>query len=348
MLYLKLSLVIAGVVFALLILDHFWQSGSDIQPEVLGSQTDLTQEEFVKLNSNSQFEYIRNLVKDKSLGESWQFIQNSYMSQKGASNGPAHDLAHLMGELIFDKAGFSGLPICNPTFAFGCYHGFLDKAFLKGTENLNLAEQACGRVGPINSGPFGSCIHGIGHGLASFHQTKDLKAALLECDRLTNGQDFCYDGVFMEFERSAPKSFYKAEDYLYPCNNLEEKYQISCGRNQPQVLLDRFNQNFDQVIGICETSENADFKQACFDSLGFMTVIISTGDPGKIISLCQNNQHVDFQNHCLKAAAGEIVFENIPLWREKSGQVCLSLADEFLKNDCLGYISQLALEYSRR
>lgn len=338
-----LSVLILVIFLASINFRITWNEENPVKKEAL----DLTSEQFLKLPVKDQYKYIEEYIDKKSPLAGWQFFLKTYQKNSKEIDS-AHDLAHLIGGLAYKKLAFSGLSVCDPSFAFGCFHGFLDSAFANGLENLDKAEQACLAIGKVNSGPYGSCIHGIGHGLASFYQVKNLEKSLDECKKLSNGSQFCYDGVFMEYQRSAAKDFYTKVDPLYPCNTLPVEYQTACGRNQPMVMLQRLNLSMSDVIHYCDTSSSQEFKDACFDALGFYSVSISGQDLTKIIAFCQQSELVNFQNRCLKAAAGEMVFQNIPNWRENSVKVCEVISDQSIRNECVSYTHFLAQDYGRR
>src|SRR3989344_6983599 len=248
----------------------------------------LSASDIQKLSPDEQIKTISDMAKKKGVEKTWQFIKETFKNQ-GGSSGNIHDLAHLTGSLIYETKGFSGITICSADFAFGCYHGFLDKAFEKSLNDLEKAEEACGRFGA--GGPFASCVHGIGHGVASFYQTSDIKNSLLSCKRLSqNASQYCFDGVFMEFERSAPQSFYSKDDPYKPCDDLEREfgpvYSFACGRNQTTVLLSRFKFSFEDLTGVCLGAKSPQFKAACIDSLGFI-VARSSQDAGYIVETCK-------------------------------------------------------------
>lgn len=304
-----------------------------------------SRENFIKLSSKEQFKTLEDLAYSQEAEKAWQFIKETYKGQAGSS-GNVHDLAHLSGGLLFEKLGFVGLGKCSVDFAFGCFHGFLDKAFAKSIDKMQEAHDACRKLDSTLSGPVASCIHGIGHGIASFYSVSDLNKALLTCRRLSSGSEYCFDGVFMEFARSAPDSFYKKDDPLYPCDQLEEKfgyaYSLSCGRNQASVLMSRFKMNFAEVISVCLNSTSEPFKQACIDSLGFS--LASTGDVEQIIQGCQIIGEAQYVKRCVKAAAGELVFQDVPEWDQKSKAVCNSLPDA---SQCLQQVERLVSDYHR-
>lgn len=303
-------------------------------------------EEFKVFSYPQQEKAIHDLAEAQGAQKAWEFIKETFKGA-GGSSGNIHDLAHLSGQLLFNKNGFEGLSSCSKEFSFGCYHGFLDTAFARNLDHLEDAYNGCLKLGPANSGPSASCIHGIGHGVASYFSTADIKKSLSTCRKLISGQEFCFDGVFMEYVRSASDSFFKKEDPLYPCNELEKEfgyaYSFSCGRNQPSLLMGRFNKSFDGVVSVCLNSISKPFKEACFDSLGFS--VASSGNPDQIIASCQKISDPLYSKRCLQAAAGELVFQEIPGWKEKSKAVCNASIEG--RSQCLEYVNRLISEYQR-
>ena len=317
-------------------------------PEASGQVQLPNKEEFKKLSYDIQAKEIKGVAKSNDASEAWKYIKDVFKGE-GGSSGNIHDLAHLSGILLYEGIGFEGIKDCSAQFAFGCYHGFLDKAFEKNLDRLLDAQNACLKLNPQGNieGPVASCIHGIGHGVASYYSTSDLKKALTSCRQLTLGKEYCFDGVFMEFVRSAPISFFKKDDPLYPCNMLEEQfgytYSFSCGRNQPSLLMSKLNMGFDEVVGVCLSSSSKPFREACFDALGFS--LASSGDVSQIIAGCQKMETSDYINKCAKAAAGELVFQEIPGWSEKSKEVCNAFEESA---ECLRNVDRLIKEYNRQ
>src|SRR3990167_1495005 len=299
-----------------------------------------------KVSSAQQFKALEDYAKEAGAQKAWEAIQNSFKGQAGSS-GNIHDLAHLSGSLLYEEKGFEGLAVCSTDFAFGCYHGFLDKAFSKNLDNLQDAQGACMKLGEGLNGPAASCIHGIGHGIASFYSTNDLKSSLSECRKLTLGSEYCFDGVFMEFVRNAPESFFKKDEPLYPCDELEKNYgpaySFSCGRNQPSLMMGRFKMGFDEVVSVCLNAVSKNFKQACFDSLGFS--LASTQDEAQIIQGCQRIGAAEFMSRCAKAAAGELIFQEVPGWEGKSEAVCMAFPKG--QAECKSHLDRLIKEYGR-
>lgn len=313
----------------------------------LGPKITLNSSGFTKLDPGVQINQLKKYADSRGAEKAWQFIKETYKGQ-GGSFGNIHDLAHLSGGLLFEELGFPGLGKCSVDFAFGCFHGFLDKAFQKNLDRLNEAEGACSTLG--SGGPYASCVHGIGHGIASFYQSADLKAALSSCKRLgTQSLQYCFDGVFMEFERSAPPDFYSKTNPYYPCDGLEAEFGaqvlFACGRNQPTVLMSKFKFSFEDVVGVCLKSPSDQFKTACFDALGFITSK-STSDPNSVISACRKIGVDEYISRCAKAAAGELIFQEVPGWQTNAPLICKILPINY-QSDCQGYINELIRQYGR-
>src|SRR3989344_4146744 len=53
-----------------------------------------------------------------------------------------HKAAHLFGGVLYQKAGIEGITVCDPQYAFGCYHSFFSKAIIdKGINVLIQLDQ---------------------------------------------------------------------------------------------------------------------------------------------------------------------------------------------------------------
>ena len=79
--------------------------------------------------------------------------------------------------------------------------------------------------------------------------------------------------------------------------------------------------------------------------MGFITTK-STSDPAGIIAACQKIGIDEYTLRCAKAAAGELIFQEVPGWQENAPAVCQLLATGY-QNDCHQYIQQLIKQYGR-
>lgn len=280
---------------------------------------------FFQLPEKAQYDELERMVNVTGSPLAWQYVKDVFSSTSNSSvNSKAHDAAHFIGSLIYEKEGLPGLSICDTTFAFGCYHGFTEGAFTNNLDLLVPVANACEKVGPVLSGPWSSCIHGIGHGIASYHNATDLFPALTTCDTLNEGDTFCHDGVFMEFSNSAPNSFYNRTNPLHPCDSVPEKYQLACGRNIIAAASKRFNLPPLEIAKKCLQAKKT-FTSSCIDTFGFLAATADKQDGARITSRCQELEGQPAITQCAGAAAGELVFQNYTDWQTQAPRVCEGL-----------------------
>lgn len=307
------------------------------------SWSELTFSDFKRLDEKAQYNYLTQLSAAKSVDIAWNFIKTNYIGNLGA-----HDLAHFIGGLIFKEKGNKGLGICDPSFAFGCYHGFAEEALSVNLNLLGELAKACEDVGKVSSGPWSSCIHGLGHGVATYFETTDIGGALKACDGLPQGATYCYDGVFMEFTTSAPASFYLplAADPLYPCSGLDDKYVPACARSLSVTLEKYGHKNLTQSAKICLQSISEDLRTSCINAIGLLIGQRSGGSIERITTECNKISGLENQAECTSAAAGELVFQNHPGWQTEAPAACNKLLEKY-KITCNQRIQQTIVNYNR-
>lgn len=304
----------------------------------------ITPNDFQNLSEQDQYNHLRLLSLRRGPGSAWAYVKTTYTSDTGASlGGRAHDLAHFTGGLIFKAKGLLGLTICDTTFAFGCYHGFAETAFADSLKPLLEVAQACTTLGPLNSGPWASCIHGIGHGVATYFDSADLEEALNACNQISPGATYCHDGVLMEFSFSAPPNFYRADNPLFPCTDLPVQYHNACGRNQPHVMQRRFNMNHVAIGSSCLSAPPA-IAEACIDSLGFAAANESRGHAEAVLQQCGELPTPAARARCVGAGAGELIFQNFPGWQTAAPSACNTLPAEF-KSACHARLEETRRNY---
>ena len=304
---------------------------------------------FRALDEQAQMRHLESILQTSGGKAAWTYLVHSY-TEKGAvipAGGRAHDLAHFVGEKVFETQGMKGIAVCEPNFAYGCFHGFTEGAFATSLDKLPDVARACADVGQVNSGPWASCIHGIGHGVSTFVRATDIQKALDACTKLTIGASYCYDGVFMEFSLNAPQTFYTSKDPLYPCDVLESTYRSSCGRNQPAVMRNRFNLPFLQMVDACADSKDENLRSSCLDAIGLLVGQEAAGNLSIITSRCGQILSLDVRAVCMSGAAVETVFQNYSGWQQTAPAVCATLPDPY-KNDCTARIQQTIKDYGRK
>ena len=307
--------------------------------------------DFKSKDEKGKYAWLEERADIESPKIAWEYVVAAYSTPKGVTGNP-HDMAHLVGQLIFHKYGLGGVSICNPSFAFGCYHGLMEVAFVGDTlveyaQDLEDAQKGCQTIGEKTSPYYWSCIHGIGHGVATFRDY-DLPPSLSDCDALeTPVRTYCHDGVFMEFSAGAPANFYKPSDPLYPCSTVREMYKGACARSQTSVMASRMNLKTKEISTLCDESGNAQIIFHCIESLGFNAANQSNYSVALIVKTCREIENEKNSAQCLAAAAGELVFQNVTNWREKSAEVCNALPTPERKN-CIDRIEKVAQSYGRK
>ena len=332
---------------------NFWQKVKSFFAHLFKPDKQSAIDQFKVLSEREKYTWLENVAAREGPKVAWEDVLAAYKTPEGVIGNP-HDMAHLVGQLLYNKDGLDGLVTCTPDFAFGCYHGLMEVAFDKDTnteksyqEKLLTAQKGCEKVGVETSPTYWSCIHGMGHGIATYRD-HDLSPALKDCDSLTGKiQTYCHDGVFMEFSISAPTNFYKTSDPLYPCDVLGESYKIACARSQVQVMRLRFHFNTAQIADTCNKSGNENIQYHCIDALGYFVTQNANDDAQEIIAGCHEIKEEQSVAQCLAAAAGELVFQDAAGWPEKVITVCQSLVGND-RSQCKARVAQVKESYGRK
>ena len=219
-----------------------------------------------------------------------------------------HPLVHHLGQRSFAHYGSAveAMAHCRDVFWSGCYHGVL-QAYLTSLPSVEAHHivSLCPATGTAADFLFKryNCLHGIGHGVTIQFRFDVLKS-LAHCDYLTSEWDreSCYGGVFMEnivtfqnarqpqhahhhHDQTPATSFMNAEDLLYPCTALSEKYLRSCYLMQTSAVLTFLNYDFAQAFTQCERV-TGDHQTTCFRSLGRDISGFTLRDPQRVTELC--------------------------------------------------------------
>lgn len=237
-----------------------------------------------------------------------QGVQTAYDTLKknwGAKPAHAHDLAHAVGALAEAKLGMSGFSMCDSSFAFGCYHGFLEALLKKhGASAISRAEDEC--LALVLSGNSVSCIHGIGHGVMA--SSIDISQALAACNRvIQSNRSYCYDGVFMEyFSGTMQKQAVDARDPWKFCLGQSERHQRECVRNNTMFLL---HADIAQTPYRMCADLPKNLSEECVHTTGLFAGQSALGDPTAAKDICKKFESGSDQASCAIAAAQEFAFE---------------------------------------
>lgn len=256
------------------------------------------------------------LLTIESMGGSsaYRKVQNEYAS---ADFNTQHNVAHLFGETLYAKEGVSGIRDCDPSFVFGCYHGFFAVAVAhEGLVVLPLLDEACEEV---VEGESNACRHGIGHGILEYLGHERLMDALTACDATTQPNPLagCTSGVFMEYNvplTSLESGAYftvprpPGEDPYEPCMSVEERFKGSCILELPQWWAQVYARDYTHMGSLC-ASLSADESQICYLGLGKVVAPSVEFDPYASRAVCELMPDERGSYYCRASAAWSIAYD---------------------------------------
>lgn len=271
---------------------------------------------------NRDFQKFEKFSRQIGPSKTYELLKNHYPNNEV----DAHDFAHIIGLVAYEKEGNGGMRLCDTAYNYGCSHGFIEGFLLKkGIDAVGEIEQSCLELGLVHTP---SCLHGIGHGLL-INSSYQLESALTDCDRLKeSSRIYCWDGAFMErvvgsmqTEQSRQKA--TTETLNKPCDSIAEIYKQQCWRNQVTVWFDFYKQDTQKILSQCTKIEK-EYQQICFESVGLINVMNAKEDIGRLVASCAVTG--DFLiDSCLIGELKELLFEG------KNPQIAQSLC---------GYVSE--------
>ncbi len=213
-----------------------------------------------------------------------------------------HHFAHEIGQKTAERFGINGRAflLCPTFFNYGCQHGFFQYALGQTKATDSAARLICGSLDQSYSLKFiFYCYHGVGHGVL-MAQNYDLAKALAACDTLEthNGQDGCWQGVFMEnvnasLKGSTLRQGFSRTDPLAPCNVVAEKYRQECFINHAGWLMKFFENNVTKAADACLKAPDP-YVSACLQSIGLMVT-----NPAWQPSLADHTDGKKPRDHCM-------------------------------------------------
>ena len=217
---------------------------------------------------------VLQMSRDTDPAHAWRFLKEALLPNDilAASENNPHQLAHVLGQESYRQLGIDGISVCDQSFTFGCYHGFV-RALIDDTGESADIVHACEKTPNV-----GGCAHGVGHALG----TNDLTHALHECDVLFDTFNFsCWGGVFMEYIKTYTPP--RVNDFWSLCMSVPAKYRLECAQGIPGRMS---ASKADDVAAECEHGSNDALRRSCADAFGSETVMRSGGDAQKINELC--------------------------------------------------------------
>jgi uncharacterized membrane protein len=249
-----------------------------------------------------------------------------------------HMIAHIFGELLYEKKGVSGIVACNANFAFGCYHSFFMRAIGEnGLQALESLDKECAnKFGLRDPG----CQHGIGHGILEYMGHYKLRDALNACALIQKKPSLsgCTSGVFMEYNvpiiLTATSSFtqlrpFDIRDPYQPCPSLLPEFQLSCYHELSQ-WWDKFV-DYRMIGKFCHAISPGENRESCFRGAGKVAAPSSFYDVLETKEKCAAMPDVTGIAQCSESASWSFFAE--PRARDKAPLLCADL-DASVQKQC--------------
>ncbi len=227
-----------------------------------------------------------------------------------------HNIAHVIGVLLYKRLGISGVAKCRPNFGLGCYHSFFTEAVrVSGPSIVPTLNEACNKLSA--QGFAIGCEHGIGHAVVVYagFEKPDLLRALALCD---NNQprvpvSGCAAGAYMEYnfrqvmsiESEGQVGGMRLFDAKYPndpCDVLPERFQESCYYSQPEWWGETLGHDYRRVGELCEGVPDR-WRERCFEGAGRAIGQYLQPKGEKVVELCWQMPTDAGRKSCISYAA---------------------------------------------
>lgn len=246
--------------------------------------------------------------------------------------GVQHKMAHIFGELLYEKIGFDGVAVCDNVFSFGCYHGFFGLAIAgSGKGVIKELDQACIRKWGVKGT---GCQHGIGHGLLAQLGPGGLLEALEACSTLTWKRPIggCSGGVFMEYNYRTMEDPTKVkirelepDDPHSPCSSLPAKFLQACYYSQADWWEKVYTADYAKIGVLCEGLSGPRLREACYQGLGNTIAPSTDFDVEESIVACDKMPTANGRILCRSGVSWS--FWAQPEYRSLSVKICKGLAE---------------------
>jgi hypothetical protein len=261
-----------------------------------------------------------------------------------------HFSAHVVGEMLAEELGIEGIPVCDASFGFGCYHGYFGRLIAeRGTSSITELDAKCVEAfGPLGTG----CLHGIGHGILEYVGYDQLNEGLRLCEMTTVEAPLlgCSAGVFMEYHARLGEStagyvpegraFDPADPYN-PCLSVREQDSDACYYGLGLWYRTEFGTNYQQMGSLC-SGLSGTARTHCFLGIGTNTSPLEGYSLTAALSACATFSAEDELTCRAGASWG---FFSDPVYRELADDAC-AYPDEDKETECLA-LADLTLQNTR-
>ena len=114
-------------------------------------------------------------------------------------------------------------------------------------------------------------------------------------------------------------------DLLYPCNQVEPKYQKTCYDNLGSYILHKRNYSTEITFRDCETISNVEYINLCYMDAALYATVEYFDNLDKAVEMCEK-ANPKFQESCIDGALFAII---IYVDAELSDDFCGLLSENF-------------------
>ena len=283
----------------------------------------------------------QDLVRGSGVEGAFVDLKDQY-ENNGFVRAQCHQMTHVIGRAAVDLYGdMSGAYSRGDNFCWsGYYHGAMEAVVAKiGPDKIvEEANTICADMREDQERSFYhyNCVHGLGHGFMGIQQN-ELFESLETCDTLEDAfeSESCYSGVFMEnvmaqFNPSNSTKYLKADQPLYPCTDVEDKYKSECYKMQTSYALQVQGNDFAKVFDLCKGVDD-EYRTTCYQSLGRDASGQSVSDVDKTRDICMLGEDDEAWSNCIQGA----VMDFISYYSDdtQAKELCESL-DADLRDEC--------------
>lgn len=267
--------------------------------------------------------------------------QEFKVAYQGKNFHEQHIGAHILGELLYRKAGVTGVTTCDDSFGFGCFHTFFLQAVIEhGLDVTGSLSQVC--VNKYGDQAIG-CLPGIGHGLIEYLGPDKLDQALNYCLKTAqiNPRLGCATGVFTGYNFpsmtdavgyfSRPRAFTENQAYS-PCTAVATPFLAGCYLGLPQWWNVALQHDYIKMGRLCQAAP-ATYQSDCFLGIGRVASPTAEFKVTGVKERCQAMPGEAEIATCRAGASG--VFQSVVNRPQEADQLCADL-DEVGRKICAG------------
>ena len=234
----------------------------------------------------------------------------------------SHWLAHIVGEVLFEKFGVSGMRFCTTDFSYGCYHGFSGSAFT--AFGLGVVRDLADECPQSSPELFLGCMHGLGHGILAEVGSISLVKALQICSPLQEQEMIggCLGGIFMEHNYNTLQSLeglalrpYEKERAYEPCaQEVPDAYKAACYYELTSWWRASFdkqgmsqNEQYAEIGHLCRAIDDSEMQTVCFRGVGNVIGPLSGYNSTVMREWCSMMSDEHAQTVCFHESLGHLL-----------------------------------------